>query len=413
MGSSTSSSQEALRTGLRDSSFPWMIVALIVATKMAGAAPNFGLPLLYPFIQEDLDLSLTQVGLITSSLGAGGIATAFIGGWLADAVGVRRVMSLSLVLAGALLSLLPVGPVWPVIMGLAFLAGMAITPEILAGINAILGWVPRRARGLSMSVRTAGGPLGGAVIAGILPPIAAAFGWGVGAVVLGGLIMLVGIVFWAFYRDSPREGPPMPLVSMAIVRAFTQNLSLSVATLWGGVYYSLNFIMPAYFVLYLTDVMDLSVAAAGGYLGIAYVTSIFGRIMWGAISDFVFGSRRVIVMTIIGLLCSVALVGVSLLEAGTPSWVLVVLSLFLGLTTLAWGGVYNIAVAEMAGPAHSGATLGAVETLMRVGGIPLPALFGLLVDVTDSYTFTWAATAAMIFTVTVVSSMLVKEPQRA
>ena len=198
MGSSTSSSQEALRTGLRDSSFPWMIVALIVATKMAGAAPNFGLPLLYPFIQEDLDLSLTQVGLITSSLGAGGIATAFIGGWLADAVGVRRVMSLSLVLAGALLSLLPVGPVLPVIMGLAFLAGMAITPEILAGINAILGWVPRRARGLSMSVRTAGGPLGGAVIAGILPPIAAAFGWGVGAVVLGGLIMLVGIVFWAF-----------------------------------------------------------------------------------------------------------------------------------------------------------------------------------------------------------------------
>ena len=107
-------------------------------------------------------------------------------------------------------------------------------------------------------------------------------------------------------------------------------------------------------------------------------------------------------MTIIGLLCTVALIGVSLLEAGTPSWVLVVLSLFLGVTTLAWGGVYNITIAEMAGPAHSGATLGAVETLMRVGGIPMPAIFGLLVDVTDSYTFTWGATAAMIFSITVV-----------
>ena len=72
MGSSTSPSQEALRTGLRDIPIPWVIVALIIATKMAGAAPNFGLPLLYPSMQEDLGLSLTQVGLITSSLGAGG-----------------------------------------------------------------------------------------------------------------------------------------------------------------------------------------------------------------------------------------------------------------------------------------------------------------------------------------------------
>ena len=322
-------------------------------------------------------------------------------------------MSLCLVLAGALLTLLPLGQVLPAIMALAFLAGMAITPEILAGINAILGWVPRRSRGLIMSVRTAGGPLGGALIAGIVPPVVAAFGWEAGAVVLGSLIVFVGIVFLVFYRDSPREGPPMPLMSLAIVRAFTQNLSLSLATLWGGLYYSLNFIMPVYFVLFLTDVLDLSVVAAGGYLGIAYITSIFGRIMWGAVSDFVFGSRRIIVLTIIGLLCTVALIGVSLLEAGTPSWVLVVLSLFLGVTTLAWGGVYNITIAEMAGPAHSGATLGAVETLMRVGGIPMPAIFGLLVDVTDSYTFTWGATAAMIFSITVVCSVLFKEPQRA
>lgn len=97
---------------------------------------------------------------------------AFIGGWLADAVGVRRVMSVALVLAGGLIALLPAGPVLPAIIPLAFLAGMAITPEILAGINAILGWVPRRGRGLAMSLRTAGGPLGGAVVAAILPPVA-------------------------------------------------------------------------------------------------------------------------------------------------------------------------------------------------------------------------------------------------
>ena len=414
MDSSPSPSQEATPPpGLKAVPYTWVVVVLIVATKMAGAAPNFGLPLLYPFMQEDMGFTRTQVGLITSSLGAGGIVTAFIGGWLADAIGVRRVMSLSLILAGVLLALLPAGPALLAIMALAFLAGMAITPEILAGINAILGWVPRRARGVAMSVRTGGGPLGGAILAGILPPVANAFGWGAGAVVLGGFILLVGVVFLVFYRDSPREGPPMPLMSLDIVRAFTHNLSLSMATLWGGLFYSLTFIIPVYFVLFLTEVVDLSVAAAAGYLGIAYITSIAGRIMWGAVSDLIFGSRRVIVMTMIGLLCTAGLVGVSLLDAGTPSWALIALSLYLGLTTMAWGGVYNILVAEMAGPAHSGATLGAVETLMRVGGIPMPAIFGLLVDATDSYTFTWRATAAMIFTITVVSWALIKEPQRA
>ena len=122
----------------------------------------------------------------------------------------------------------------------------------------------------------------------------------------------------------------------------------------------------------------MSVVAAGGYMGIAYITSIFGRVLWGAVSDLAFGSRRIIVMTIVGVLCTAALVGMSVLGSGTPSLVLVAMALLLGVTTLSWGGIYNVAIAEMVGPSNSGATLGAVETLMRVGGIPIPALFGLL-----------------------------------
>ena len=135
------------------------------------SAPNYGLPMLFPFIQKDLDLSLAHVGLISSALGAGGIATAFIGGWLVDTVGVRRVMALCLVLAGGLLALLSIGPVLPALMVLALLVGMAITPEVLAGIRAIMDWVPRRTRAMAVSVRVAGGPLGGAIVAAILPAI--------------------------------------------------------------------------------------------------------------------------------------------------------------------------------------------------------------------------------------------------
>ena len=103
----------------------------------------------------------------------------------------------------------------------------------------------------------------------------------------------------------------------------------------------------------------MSVVAAGGYMGIAYITSIFGRVLWGAVSDLAFGSRRIIVMTIVGVLCTAALVGMSVLGSGTPSLVLVAMALLLGVTTLSWGGIYNVAIAEMVGPSNSGATLGA------------------------------------------------------
>ena len=230
MSSQISGSHDVHRSGLRAIPYPWVVVALVVGAKMAGMAPNYGLPMLFPFIQKDLDLSLAHVGLISSALGAGGIATAFIGGWLVDTVGVRRVMALCLVLAGGLLALLSIGPVLPALMVLALLVGMAITPEVLAGIRAIMDWVPRRTRAMAVSVRVAGGPLGGAIVAAILPAIAAAAGWGTGAIILGALIILMGIVFMVFYREAPGERTTMPLMSLEVVRTFTRDIRLVLAT---------------------------------------------------------------------------------------------------------------------------------------------------------------------------------------
>ena len=53
MGSSICGSREAPRSGLKRIPYPWVIVGLVIAAKMAGAAPNFGLPMLYPFMQEE------------------------------------------------------------------------------------------------------------------------------------------------------------------------------------------------------------------------------------------------------------------------------------------------------------------------------------------------------------------------
>ena len=123
--------------------------------------------------------------------------------------------------------MLSIGPVLPALMVLALLVGMAITPEVLAGIRAIMDWVPRRTRAMAVSVRVAGEPLGGAIVAAILPAIAAAAGWGAGAIILGALIILMGIVFMVFYREAPGERTTMPLMSLEVVRTFPGTSDLS------------------------------------------------------------------------------------------------------------------------------------------------------------------------------------------
>ena len=64
-----------------------LVVALAALIQGTLAWVNQGIPILYPFIREELGLTLAQVGLITSVLSGGGMVTSLLGGWLTDVWG--------------------------------------------------------------------------------------------------------------------------------------------------------------------------------------------------------------------------------------------------------------------------------------------------------------------------------------
>ena len=63
---------------------------------MAEAFIQQGLPVLFPFIQEEFKATLAQLGLITSGLFLGATTTALVMGWLVDRIGVWRILSVGL-----------------------------------------------------------------------------------------------------------------------------------------------------------------------------------------------------------------------------------------------------------------------------------------------------------------------------
>ena len=81
----------------RTSFYLWFIVLLLLLSQTGSAWSIFGLLALYPFIQDEMGLTRAQVGSISSCLLGGAFLTVFIGGWISDIFGVRKILALSLV----------------------------------------------------------------------------------------------------------------------------------------------------------------------------------------------------------------------------------------------------------------------------------------------------------------------------
>lgn len=393
--------------------YAWVVVALSAVVHGATTGVYHSLPLLYPFIQDDLSLSRAQVGLITSALAAGSLSTAFLGGWLTDVLGVKRVsLGAMALVALPILGLTLAHSLWPV-LALALLAGMAVAPGYPVSSRAIMEWVPRATRGLAMSLKQTGVPIVGAAAAGALPAIAVVAGWRMGAVALAAVTLVAAVVVLGVYRDRPREGRGGGRFNLATLRALTRERRLLWPTLWAWAFMGLQYIVGTYLILFLIEEIGLSPVAAGGFIAIAQMANLGARVLWGALSDFVFGGRRIVVLGILGMVATAGLTGAGLTNEGTPMVLTGLVAATLGATVISWHGVLTVFVGEVVGVRQSGTAIGAVNTVMRVAMMAVPPLFGLLVDMSGSYPVGWMVAATLAFAATAALILLGKEGQRS
>ncbi|MDA1216074.1 MAG: MFS transporter, partial [Chloroflexi bacterium] len=264
-----------------------------------------GIPVLYPFIQDELSLTRAQVGLITSGMMAGSMVTVFLGGWLADVWGVKRVLVLVLIYTSVPVFLFSfIGSLWAAI-AIGALIGIGTGPIYPASSRAIMDWLPVRVRGLGMSIKQAAPTLAGAAGAVSLPFIADNAGWPTAIMVLAGLTLLTGIVFFTFYKERPGGVNVTRRPFLSGFRDLFYDRGLIAITLWGFVIVGLQFLVLTYFILFLVETTGFSKVTAGGYLGMALFASTAARILWGAASDFLLGSRRLLTL---GLMSSMGVV---------------------------------------------------------------------------------------------------------
>jgi sugar phosphate permease len=358
-----------------DPSYRWVVLGAGVVAQAASAAVLQGLPGLAPQLREEFGLGLTGIGVLLGSVTLGLLSTLVLWGAAADRLGERRVMAAGLVLA--VLALLGTTRTTTVgaLIGCLVLAGAAGGAVNAASGRAVIGWFAPEQRGFAMGVRQTALPVGAALAAAGLPPIASAYGLDAAFLVLAGGCGLAAVVVTLLVREAPVQpkkiaGGLSPGRDPRIRRLGLVSSLLVVP----------QFAVVAFLAVYLVDERGVAVGSAALLLAAVQLGGGAGRVLAGRWSDRV--GLRVLPLRRLATTTTVLFAVVAGLQAAGTSVVVPVL-LVTGVAAISWNGLAFTAVGELAGPGRAGAALGLQNTAVALGAALTSPVLGALVDRTS------------------------------
>jgi sugar phosphate permease len=374
---------------------------------MVTGALRQGMPALGPAVRDAFALSLGQVGLVFGALALGMTLSLVPFGALADRVGERPVLAGGLVATAGALGIAALAGSFAVLVAGLFATGLAGASATGASGRAVMGWFGRRERGLALGIRQTAIPLGGALAALTLPPVALAAGLEAAFAALAGFTLVAALAgaLWL------REPPPAPS-GRAVVDA---PPPLRDARVWRlGVGSGLLVVAQAavigFLVLFLTDARGLSLATAAAALAAVQVGAAVARIAVGRWSDL--QERRIAPLRHAGL-AGALLLALAAVLSSAPSIVLLPVLLAGGIAISSWNGLAFTAAAELSGRDRAGTAMALQNTVVSLLGAAASPLFGALVDLTSWGTAYLVAALAPLVGWLVLRPLVPDEERRA
>jgi nitrate/nitrite transporter NarK len=258
-------------------------------------------------------------------------------------------------------------------------------------------------------VKQTGVTVGGLAAGAILPHLAQRYGWreAVGVAIA---VLLCGALagVWVSRREAkgwfelPSARAPEPESADAVTVSIPGG---GPTALFGFLMSGVQLSLAGYLTVYLVDTHGFSKTTAGLALSVAFAAACLARIGWGWVSDRFFTSHATTLVLISGG-SAAALVAIAAGVDGPPLWPVIVL---IGGFSIGWNGVYMALITDAAGQGGLGRATGRGLTAIYGGVAVLPPLFGVIRDVTHSWTAVWiVATGAVV----VAAAALALSPRR-
>lgn len=387
-----------------------------------GCAVQYGASFLIPELRAE-GLDLAQAGALAGAPIGGLLATLYLWGAAADRWGERLVMTTGLTIGGVALltwftALAPHsaggtgslgglgglgGPAAHALHPLPLAAALAAAGAGTAAVHAasgrlVLGWFAPHERGRAMAVRQTAQPLGVAIAALALPPLAA-IGLRVAVGTLGAACLVAAAVAVALVRDPPAR--PAAGGADGTVAASPYRTAM----LWrihaaSSLLVVPQFLTATYALVYLVDVQHWASVPAGRLVAAAQFGGAVNRLVVGWWSDRA-GSRLGPMRRLaVGI---AAVLGVLALATLSGSAVLAVTALVAAtVLSSSTNGLAFTAVAERAGSAWAGRALGVQNTAQNAFAAATPAAFGAVIGAVG-----YASTFGLALTLPLAACLLV------
>jgi predicted MFS family arabinose efflux permease len=370
------------------------IIALILAAQTLANVGPLGMPAIASLIRSDLGLTLAQAGSFVSAYYVGPVVMSIPAGALADRFGiVSTLVGGQLVIAAGLLAV-SAAPSYGAMAVLMMVAGCGYGMLNPTSTKAVMAWSRPGERATMVGLKQVGLPFGGALGAVLLPVLGLALGWRYALAVSALLIAVMGLASWALYRDPPEAAVPAPRAATGGgVRVILRTRDLWLLAVATAIFAALQTVWMAFLVLYLEEVVGVSLVVAGSYLAVAQAAGMVGRMGFGLLSDRAFGGRRRVALTVAGTGSALASIALAFTGRDAPAGWLAALAFAGGFVVIGWNGVQHTWMAELAGPAAAGTAVGLGLAVSSAGVMLGPPIFGWLVESAGGYRPAWIALA--------------------
>jgi len=353
-------------------------LAILSAASLASIAYSANAPL----IRATFNLTEAEVGAIASCIYIGAAASSIGSGRLTDSLGSGAVLAMSMLALALGCAISATAPLAVVFFAGLIVAGLgygAVNPPT----NVLANPINARQRGLSMSIKQSGIPLGG-ILAGILvPAFATTAGWRWSMLIPIGACIALAVVSTRLRRVRPQDGGEGGGTPTRV------QIRLPHAYIYGFLMAGIQVAIFIFLALYLVDVRGFDAAGAGSALALLLVGGLVGRPAWGWVSDRVH-DERVRVLQMAALLSAMFLVMLPFVDDS----VLFAVLLGIGLCSVGWNGVYLAMITEAVPTRLIGSTTGMALLLVNLGAVVLPPTVGLIV-VRANWSISWSLCAAM------------------
>jgi ACS family glucarate transporter-like MFS transporter len=383
-------------TSDRTRSLQWLILALLFGTSVVTYIDRVNISVTARQMMPAFGLTEQEMGWVFSAFVVGYALFQIPGGWLADRLGARVVLTGALIwwsVCTGLTAFVAASPLAEMIgivgalLFVRFALGLGEAVALPSFNRAVANWMPPDSRGLGIGIAIGGIGLGSA----LTPPLAAwvmvNWGWQTVFYLSAALGLVMGLLWWTLARDRPDQHP-WAHHSAALTdsersdrgpKHFWMSLFKNPTIWWLVCSYSclgyVAYVYLSWFYLYLVNVRGFDALQGGLYASAPFWAILIGCPLGGWATDRWAATQGVARGRLLAGMSGMAGAGCAIAAgAFADSSLVAIASLSVGAGCLYFAvGAYWASTSDLS-KAHAGALSGLMNTGANLGGALSPSL---------------------------------------